>query len=395
MFGAFIVVCGGLGFAWWSFASSRVDTDDSFVEGHITNVSSRVQGVVTQVLVKENQLVHAGDTLVVLDDRDYATQANRLDAAEKVAEASMLAAQQRITQSTLTGQGEQTVAQSNVSSAQADIAHAQETLRMAQAEEQTARAHVKEEQAQLAFAHSDMERYKQVYEQGGVSKQQYDKSVEEARVAHAQLDQARSALDQVQKKIGQARADVAAAMAREAACRGQLTNAQAKLQQPVIDKSEFESEAAAVQQAKFDLQQAKLNLSYTRIVAPVTGRVGHKSVEIGQRVEVGQALMAIVPTEYWVTANFKETQLAQMKPGQKVEVTIDAIPGHPFEGRVDSFSPASGAKFSLLPPENASGNFTKVVQRIPVKVNLDAASVSGYADRIAPGMSCTTTVFVK
>lgn len=395
LFGIFVAACFGIGAAWWTFMGGRIETDDSFVEGHITNVSSRVQGVVAQVLVKENQLVHAGDALVVLDDRDYATQVSRLAAAEKVAQANTLAAQQRISQSALAGQGDQTVAQSNVSSSQADIERARQTLRMAQAEERQAAAHVQEQQAQLAFDHSDMERYKQVFEQGGVSKQQYDKSLEAERMARAQLDQANSTLDQVRKKIGQAQADVAGAIARELASRGQLTNAEAKLQQPIIDKSTYESEAAAEEQAKFDLQQAKLNLSYTRIIAPVTGRVGHKAVEIGQRVEVGQALMAVVPTEYWVTANFKETQLAQMKPGQKVEVHIDAIPDHPFAAHVDSFSPASGAKFSLLPPENASGNFTKVVQRIPVRIVFEPRSMQGYEDRIAPGMSCTTTVFVK
>lgn len=165
--------------------------------------------------------------------------------------------------------------------------------------------------------------------------------------------------------------------------------------QTEVNRSQYAAAQAEISQAQVALKDAQLQLSYTNITAPTTGRIGRKSVEIGQRVQAGQPLMAIVNNDYWVVANFKETQLEQMQPGQPVEIKLDAYPHHPFIGRVDSISPASGATFALLPPDNATGNFTKVVQRIPVKVVFDYKSIQGYESRITPGMSAEVSVEVK
>ncbi|HLO49690.1 MAG TPA: HlyD family secretion protein, partial [Kamptonema sp.] len=177
--------------------------------------------------------------------------------------------------------------------------------------------------------------------------------------------------------------------------RGGLQQAQASGQQTQVNRSQYNAALGAIAQSEATLKDAQLQLSYTNITAPAAGLIGRKSVEVGQRVQPGTPLMAIVSNEYWVTANFKETQLTNLKPGQKVEIKLDAFPNRIFEGRIDSFSPASGAQFALLPPDNATGNFTKIVQRIPVKVVFDAESIKGYELRIVPGMSAVVNVEIK
>jgi membrane fusion protein (multidrug efflux system) len=165
--------------------------------------------------------------------------------------------------------------------------------------------------------------------------------------------------------------------------------------QTQVNRSEYEADLGAIAQAQASLKDAQLQLSYTNISAPNQGRIGRKVVEVGQRVQPGQPLMAIVNNDYWVVANFKETQLERMQPRQPVEIKLDAFPHHPFMGRVESISPASGSTFALLPPDNATGNFTKIVQRIPVKVVFDPQSIRGYESRIAPGMSAEVSVELK
>ncbi len=263
----------------------------------------------------------------------------------------------------------------------------------AQAEARQAAAKVTEQEAALNYRQSDFERYKVVYASKAVTKQQYDQAAAALEVARAQLKQAQDSLEQSKRKVMQSEADIKDATARQLTSQGQYTSAIAAEKQTDIDTSQYQSELASIEQAKSDLEEAELQLSYTKIDAP--GRIGKRTVEVGQRVESGQSLMAIVQPNPWVTANFKETQLTKMKVGQEAEIKIDSFPGKIFKGRVDSFSPASGAKFSVLPPDNASGNFTKVVQRIPVKITFEKNSVGEFASRITPGMSCVVTVDFK
>jgi membrane fusion protein (multidrug efflux system) len=214
-------------------------------------------------------------------------------------------------------------------------------------------------------------------------------------VALAQRNSAQQGVAQAQAKLAQANEGVTRAQAQLSASRGGLQQAQAGNVQTQVNRSQYEAAGAAIAQAQASLKDAQLQLSYTNITAPNAGRVGRKTVEAGQRVQPGQPVMAIVDNNYWVVANFKETQMEQMQPGEPVEVKLDAFPHHAFRGRVDSVSPASGAQFALLPPDNATGNFTKIVQRVPVKIVLDPQSIQGYESRIVPGMSAEVSVEVK
>jgi membrane fusion protein (multidrug efflux system) len=389
------LLLGAAGFAWWTYAQGHEETDDAYVDAHISVVSSRVSGNVTRVLVDDNQRVQANQLLVELDPKDYQVEVDQLRASLVGNEHQAAAAKAKIGQSSLSAQGQSAQASGDVNATEADIESARAALSQMEAAVKRARAHVAELQAGLQYAKTDFERYETAWQNKAVTKQAYDRAKQNIDVAEAQLRQGQEELAQTSKQESQAKANIAQAIGRLQKSHGTVTSAAAAAQQELVDKEQYESAKSAVDRQKAQLEKAMLNLSYCQIVAPISGRIGKKSVEVGQRIEPGQALMAVVQDNLWVTANFKETQLAKMKAGQRVEVRIDSFPDKVFAGRVDSFSPASGAKFSVLPPDNASGNFTKVVQRIPVKILLDKEKLGDYAQRISPGMSCVVTVIFK
>ncbi|HEY9788822.1 MAG TPA: HlyD family secretion protein [Candidatus Obscuribacterales bacterium] len=395
MLGGALVLSGAIGAGWWALAGGRTDTEDAYVDGDITTISSRVAGTVIAVPVHDNQYVKVNQPLVKLDPSDYQAKVDQLNAALDVAQKQTLANQSKIGQSSDSAQGQAMQADAGIASSAANLDHAKAALLAAQAQARQSASHVQQQEAQIGFATNDFNRYKMLVQAGAVTKQQYDQSLESLQVAQAQLREAQEALNQDNRKVLEAEADVKDATAKQLTSKGQYINALAAQKQTTIDQHTYQSSVASIDQAKFDLKQAQLQLDYTNINAPVEGTIGRRSVEVGQRVEVGQALMSIVQPNPWITANFKETQLSKMKVGQPVEIRIDAFPGKVFTGKVDSFSPASGAKFSVLPPDNATGNFTKVVQRIPVKIVFDKDSVGAYASRISPGMSCVTTVILR
>lgn len=292
-------------------------------------------------------------------------------------------------------------------------------------------------QANLVKTQADYRRYESLQQEGAIARQQLDASKAAYEVAQAQttaaqqgiaqararlsqakegvtaaqaaVAQAQEGVKQAESQVARAQVGIATAQAKVAVAQEGITTAAAKLatskgglqqaeatgEQTKVSRSQYDAAKAAIGQSEASVKDAQLQLSYTNITAPAAGQIGRKSVEVGQRVQPGTPLMAIVSNDLWVIANFKETQLANMKPGQKVEIKLDAFGSRKFEGRLDSFSPASGAQFSLLPPDNATGNFTKVVQRIPVKVVFDAESIKGYESRIAPGMSASVNVELK
>jgi len=258
-----------------------------------------------------------------------------------------------------------------------------------------AKSRLKELIAQEEYARVDFERYQTAYANRAVTKQQYDKASQSLQVAIAQREQAEQNLSQSKQQKAQAEAKVQEAIARLDKSKGMLTSAQAMSAQKTVDESQYLSNLASIKHYKAALDQANLQLSYTQIHAPVEGRIGKKSVEVGQRVEPGQTLMSVVQDKIWIMANYKETQVGKMRVGQPVEIKVDTFPERTFKGTVDSLGPASGAKFSMLPPDNATGNFTKIVQRIPVKIFLDEQSLGEYRDRLAPGMSCLVTVLIR
>jgi membrane fusion protein, multidrug efflux system len=304
-------------------------TDDAFIDGYVTLISPRVPGQVARLMITDNQEVKAGDVLLEIDSRDYETSLSQ-------AKADLAAA---------SSQANQSRAQVNVS--EAKVAQAQAAVTAAEAENQRAT--------------DDLKRYENV-ESRAVSKSAFDLVQAQARAAAANL---------------------------EAAC-SQTNAAESDVE---LSEAGVETAKAAVQQAEAKLQQAKLNLSYTKIIAPFDGRVTARTVQLGNYVQPGQALMALVPRDVWVVANFKETQLTYMKPGQPVELRVDAYPNKKFKGKVDSLQAGTGARFSLLPPENAVGNYIKVVQRVPVKIIFDEELPTNLD--IAPGMSVVPIVKVK
>jgi membrane fusion protein, multidrug efflux system len=417
------VVAGVYGYRWWQFASTHETTDNATVAGHIHTISSRVNGTIANVLVQDNQVVRKGQTLMQLDSRDFQVAVEQAQAALDAARRKASSAQSSIGVVTQTAQGQNTQAQGDVGNAIAAIDSAKASLNEAQAGVPTAQAAVKEAQAGVSVAQSqvtqaeanlqklgtDYRRYESLYTSGAVAKQQLDaaKNAYDVAVAaqssarqgvlqaQARVAQSRQGVSGAQAKVAQAQQGITAAQANLAKSRGGLEQAGAAALQTNVSQGDYAAAKAAIAQAEANLKAAQLQLSYTRITAPTAGRIGRKNAEVGQRVQTGSQLMAIVDPQVWVTANFKETQLERIKPNEAVEVTLDAFPHHAFQGRVESISPASGAQFSLLPPDNATGNFTKIVQRIPVKIILDPNSVKGYESRISPGMSAEASVTVQ
>lgn len=418
--GVAAIVAGNFGYHYWQYASTHEETDDATVSGHLHPVSSRVDGTVSEVEVNDNQLVKKGQLLVKLDPSDLQVKVLQAQASLASAQRQAKAAQSNISLAAETTSGKTTQAQgditasvANIDTAKAAVAEAQAGIPSAQASVAEAQAGIPAAQALVAQAdatlrktQTDYNRYLTLYQQGAVPRQQLDTAKAAYDVALAQKRSAEQGVQQAQAKLAQAQQSVAKAQSQLAQAQQGVANAQAKLvaskgglqqatangQQTEVYRAQYDAAKAAIAQAEASLKDTQQQLSYTNITAPSDGRVGRKTVEVGQRLQTGSPLMSIVEGDDWVTANFKETQLKDMKPGQKVEVKLDAFPNHPFIGRVDSFSPASGAQFALLPPDNATGNFTKVVQRIPVKITFDPQSIKGYESRITPGMSAVVSV---
>jgi membrane fusion protein, multidrug efflux system len=383
------------GVAAWFYMQGREETDDAYVDGHISNMSSRITGTIAHVYVDDNQLVKKGQLLVELDPNDYQVKVDQAKAALEQSKHTANAAQSKITLSCMSSQGQTAQATGDLSSGQAQINSAKLALIQAQAETRQQQSKIDELSAQAKFAASDLERYRTTYEQRVVTKQQFDKAKNQCDVAAAQLTEAQHGLVAAQDKEAQYESQIKEAEGHMQRSQGNMTSAQATTHQQEIDREQFQSDCAQVEKAQADLREANLNLSYTKIFAPVAGRVGRKSAEVGQRVDVGQSLMAIVQENPWITANFKETQVGRMHPGQTVAIKIDSFSGKTFRGKLDSIAPASGAKFSMLPPDNATGNFTKIVQRVPTKVVFDDRTIGSSLTDLSPGMSCVVTVFVN
>jgi membrane fusion protein, multidrug efflux system len=373
---------------------NRVSTDDAQVDGHITPISSKVFGTVAEVLVDDNQSVKAGQVLVRIDPRDYQAKMDQARAALALAEGRARSANVGVP---LT----RGVSRSDVSAAEAQLAAAQAELERVQiayeraltADLEYARAKVAKQQADNDRAQADLARMKPLIAKQEISQQQFDAFLNAARAAASELKANQEKLAQAEKQAGMSKSAVQAAEAQVKAAEAGLEQARANTQQVPMRAADASSAAAAVAQARADLQAAELNLSYTTIVAPIDGVVTKKAVEPGQIVQPGQGLFVLIPLyDIWVTANFKETQLANVRPGQKAEVSVDMY-GRTLTGHVDSIAGATGARLSLLPPENATGNFVKVIQRIPVKIVLDPIPPGKAVLR--PGMNVEATIITK
>ena len=367
------------GFFVWRYLTSYESTDDAQIDGHLNAISARVSGHVLKLMVEDNQYVQAGTPLVQIDPKDYqvAVEHARADYADAFAAAQAAQVNVPIT-SVNTG--------SQTTSAQADVDNARAGISVARQQLDAARAQVQQAEANNVKAQSDLVRYKQLVDKQEISQQQYDQAVAAARSSAAGVEAARASSSAAEQQVTQAQTRLAQAQAN-------LRAAGTAPQQMSAIRSRAQAAQAAAERKKADLDQAELNLQYTSIVAPVNGIVSSRTVEVGQNVQAGQELMKIVPLDdIWVTANFKETQLKLMRPGQPVTISVDAY-GKEYKGHVQSIAGASGARFSLLPPENATGNYVKVVQRIPVKITLDPGETKEHILR--PGMSAEPKVWIR
>ena len=373
---------------------NRETTDDAQVDGHITPMASKVYGRVAEVLVDDNQAVKAGQVLVKIDPRDYQAALDQAKASLALAESEARSAGVDVPRTRENVASGNSSADAQLQGSQADVARAQATYDQAQtADLAYAQANVEKSRANAELAKADLARYLPLMEKGEISKQQYDaaKANADASASALQADLQRQA--QAQRNVAVAKAQLDAARARVEQARAGVASAQADVKQVSMKTADAQAKLAKVEQARAQLDAAQLNLSYTEITAPVDGVATHKQVEPGQIVQAGQGLLVVVPLKnVWVTANFKETQLKNMKPGQKAEVKVDTY-GKTFSGRVDSIAGATGSVLSLLPPENATGNYVKVVQRIPVKIVLDA--IPSEKAVLRPGMNVDATVITN
>ena len=392
MFAGAIVVIAVL--ALFLYYRNRESTDDAQVDGHITPVASKIYGRVAKVLVDDNQPVKAGQVIVQIDPADYQASVDQAKAALALAEGEARSAGVDVPRTSETVASGTSNADAQLLGAQADLARAQATYDEAQtADLAVAEANIARSRANAQLAKADLDRYLPLMEKGEISKQQYDGAKANADATASSLVADEQRLAQAKRNVDITRAQLDAAKARVEGAKAGVNSAHANERSVQMRSADAQAKLASVDRARAALDAAQLNLGYCNIVAPVDGVATHKSVEPGQIVQAGQGLLVVVPLQnVWVTANFKETQLRNMKPGQKAYVKSDTY-GKTFDGHVDSIAGATGAVLSLLPPENATGNYVKVVQRIPVKIVLDP--ISPDVAILRPGMNVEATVVTK
>jgi len=374
-----VIVLLVVGLFIYRYVTSYESTDDAQVDGHVNSISARISGHVVKLNVQDNQFVQAGTVLVEIDPADYQVALDRAKADFEDARAKAIAAgvDVPITSVSTTSQ---------LSSTQAEADSARAGIQAARQQSEAAKAQLQQAEANNVKAQNDLGRYRQLVDKQEISQQQYDQAVAAARAGDAAVEAARANADAAVQQVSQAQSKLAQAEAN-------WRNANTAPKQMTATRAKAASAEAEVQRKKADLDQAQLNLQYTKVVAPVAGVVSDRTVEVGQNVVPGQELMKVIPLDdIWITANFKETQLRDIRVGQPVTIEVDAY-GKKYKGKVDSIAGASGARFSLLPPENATGNYVKVVQRIPVKIVLEPGENKKH--ELRPGMSVVPKVWIR
>jgi membrane fusion protein (multidrug efflux system) len=376
-----VLICAALVFYWRSTFTE--DTDDAQVDGNLYQVSARVAGQVVHVDVEEEQFVHAGDPIAEVDPKDY-------EVALEQAQANLAVAQAQYQEASVNVPITNINVRTTLTTSGSDVLGSEASVEQAEAQAQAARARVQSAKATALKSQLDVDRYTPLVAKDVISKQQYDAAVAQATADQAALDEAERNVKAQQDMVHQAQQKLANSQSQEQQSK---TNGP---KQVVAQQAVAEAALATVKQEQAKVDQAQLNLSYTKIVAPITGIVSKKSVAVGANLSVGQSLMTIVPLQdLWVTANFKETQLKEMKVGQKVKIEVDALGGRKFTGVVQQVGGATGSSLSLFPPENATGNYVKVVQRIPVRINFTNLDQENKDFALRIGMSVTPVVRVK
>ena len=373
-----VILLGAL--AFWFYSRTYESTDDAQVDGHLNGITTRIEGDVKAVHVEENQSVKAGDVLVELDPRDYEVAVEQAQAQLLKAQAGERAENPNlpITEST---------SETSVSTTRSEVANAEAGVAAAERDELAAKSRVQEVEANNAKAQADVVRYTALVNKNEVSRADYDQVVGTAKAFAASVDSARASADAAQKVVEQRRAQLDQA-------RSTMESAQANAPHEIaISKANLQSKQAEVRAMQAALDRAQLDLSYCKIVAPVSGVISKRTVEVGEHVGKGQRLVTLADLgDLWVTANFKESQLKQMHPGQSVTISVDAF-DQDFDGTVEAMPGSTGSVISLLPPENATGNYVKVVQRLPVRIRFKPGQQG--LERLRPGMSVVPKVWLK
>ena len=393
---AVLVVAAIASIPIYSYYAARESTDDAQVDGHLIPISPRINGTVLEVLVNDNQHVKAGQPLVKLDPADYQVALAQAQAQLATANANTSESSVNVPLTNINTRSQIDTSRTQVEEVRAAVNSAQQAANQAQANIGSAKAALDARQADYEKAQKDLIRYKDLVAKDEISKQEYDAADAAARASAANVEAAKANVTVAQRNFDKAMADLGESRARlQTAQVLEQQSAQIRPKQQEASQARFQQAQAEVQQRDANVKQAQLNLDYTVLRAPVDGVVSKKSAEPGMQLAAGQEIMAVVPlTDVWVTANFKETQLKKMHKGQKVEIEVDTYGrSRKYTGHIDSIAAASGGRFSLLPPENATGNYVKVVQRIPVKILLDPGQNDD--ERLLPGMSVTPVVLLN
>jgi membrane fusion protein (multidrug efflux system) len=393
----------------WYQSSTRVTTDDAYVEGVIAPVSAKVSGHVVELRVRDNQSVARGDLLLRVDPRDFEARLAQARAAVAVAEANLKAARSEVPLARDVTRAQTEEARANlegllvaVKSGEANVVDSRARLEARRAAVGAAGAEAAAAESTVRKTRLELDRMRRLMKDDYVSRREHDDAQAAFDNAVALHEAARRRLAQVEQEVHSAQAELDArqhavdvARQKVAEARGTVARAQGGQGQVMVKQAEVTRAEATLQQARADLALAELQLAYTEVRAPTDGVVSKRSAELGQVVQPGQPLLAIVPLhDVWVLANFKETQLGRVRPGMTAEVAIDGFPGKVFHGTVDSISAGTGARFSLLPPENATGNWVKVVQRVPVKILLERKE-AGNPQSLRAGMSAVVTIRLR
>jgi len=388
-----VVVLVVAGYYLRKYFNTYETTDDAQVDGHINAVSARISGYVAEVLAEDEKFVKAGDVLVRIDPKDYEVALDKAKADLADAEAALESSRIDVPITHTNTSSQLKTANSNRADVVAALGGAERQLAAAQARLETARAQVREAEANLIKASDDARRYQLLVDKDEIPRQQYDTAVSAKNAAQATLDARTAGVREAEQNIVVAQSAVEQAKTRISQADASIESAMTAPQQVAVSESRAKSALAQVAQRRALVEQAQLNLSYCAVVAPVTGIVGKKTVELGENLSPGQQLMAVVPLDdVWIIANFKETQLSRMNPGQRVKFSVDAYDKE-YTGRVEAIGGASGSRFSLLPPENATGNYVKVVQRVPVRINVDPGQNNDH--RLRPGLSVDPKVYLE
>lgn len=394
LLGLLVLAVGAVfGGRWWQFQQTHATTDNAQIQGHLSPISSKIPATVQQVLVKEGDPVVAGQPLLILEDQDLQLKVQAAEAALASAQAQLASATDtvRVTQQTNPTQVQQ--AQAKLTASVSAVSAAQAQVAQAQAQVETRQAAVAQAQTEVNKTQADYRRYQALYREGAIAAQQFDSARAAYESAQANLASATKTVDQARAELASVQAQLQTSVAEANAARGQVQETQVSGQTVTVQQDQQKQAQAQVKQAIAALALARQQLTYTVIKAPVNGNVGQLTAQVGQKVQEGQPLLSVVPLQtsaVYVEANFKETAIGKLQIGEKAEIEVDAYPGEKFIATIAGISPATGSSYALLPPDNATGNFNKVVQWVPVRLMFDANADPQH--KLRPGLNATVIV---